>query len=325
MQHDIILNGHAFTIRQNLYSALKSISDHVQMATDEQNTSAEMSAENTVYAPSHLKKPPQCWKYFWIDAICIDQDAVFERNHQVRMMSEIYKSATFVLVWFGTKCEEALHLINTATPAKLRSVYKPYTGILQSTSFAQALVPLLENEYWTRMWIVQEFVLAKDLLFASGSVLAHWDHVHHIFPDIYEYLDYGSYSYHLAVVNERRQHLFRQLINIRPCLHELVRRFGYMACSDVRDKVFALHGLLEENSNQASPFVIVDYTLTPAQLALRMLELASQTLKRRPLEDFDRWLVTTLQVGQEDGDHNGDLRYERGKLLKKGLTRHAYN
>jgi hypothetical protein len=38
---------------------------------------------------------------FWIDAICINQNSVEERNHQVPLMSRIYKEATNVYVWIG--------------------------------------------------------------------------------------------------------------------------------------------------------------------------------------------------------------------------------
>ena len=35
----------------------------------------------------------------WIDAICIDQNNVLERNHQVRNMVRIYAQAEHVLIW----------------------------------------------------------------------------------------------------------------------------------------------------------------------------------------------------------------------------------
>jgi len=39
--------------------------------------------------------------YLWIDALCIDQENVTERSHQVNLMGTIYKSAKRVLVWLG--------------------------------------------------------------------------------------------------------------------------------------------------------------------------------------------------------------------------------
>lgn len=37
----------------------------------------------------------------WVDSICIDQDDLDEKNHQVAMMGDIYASASQVIVWLG--------------------------------------------------------------------------------------------------------------------------------------------------------------------------------------------------------------------------------
>lgn len=38
---------------------------------------------------------------FWIDAICIDQQNMAERNHEVKRMGTIYKMARRGVVWLG--------------------------------------------------------------------------------------------------------------------------------------------------------------------------------------------------------------------------------
>lgn len=38
---------------------------------------------------------------FWIDALCIDQENLAERNHQVTQMGKIYASAYRVVSWLG--------------------------------------------------------------------------------------------------------------------------------------------------------------------------------------------------------------------------------
>ncbi|KAF1838901.1 HET-domain-containing protein [Decorospora gaudefroyi] len=43
--------------------------------------------------------------YFWIDALCIDQNNTTERNHQVQQMGDIYRSAKSVLIWLGNDLE----------------------------------------------------------------------------------------------------------------------------------------------------------------------------------------------------------------------------
>ena len=37
----------------------------------------------------------------WVDAICINHDDIAEKTAQVRMMTEIYARAQFVLIWLG--------------------------------------------------------------------------------------------------------------------------------------------------------------------------------------------------------------------------------
>lgn len=44
-------------------------------------------------------------RYFWIDALCIDQSNVIERNHQVQQMGRIFSNAEEVLMWLGRKPE----------------------------------------------------------------------------------------------------------------------------------------------------------------------------------------------------------------------------
>ena len=41
--------------------------------------------------------------HIWIDALCIDQENISERNAQVSIMDQIYQRAGYVLVWLGEK------------------------------------------------------------------------------------------------------------------------------------------------------------------------------------------------------------------------------
>jgi hypothetical protein len=69
----------------------------------------------------------------WVDAICIDQISVQERNHQVEIMGEIYSHAHTVYVWLGKPTLRSLggiQLLRTAANKKiclqgLPCVYSP--------------------------------------------------------------------------------------------------------------------------------------------------------------------------------------------------------
>lgn len=67
----ITINGYEVKVRENLYWALVNLQRGV----------------------TH--------RLFWVDAICINQDDLEERNRQVSLMAFIYSRAQAVLVWLG--------------------------------------------------------------------------------------------------------------------------------------------------------------------------------------------------------------------------------
>jgi hypothetical protein len=44
---------------------------------------------------------------FWVDALCINQEDVAEKNCQVGMMGEIYAGAELVIAWLGSATEDS--------------------------------------------------------------------------------------------------------------------------------------------------------------------------------------------------------------------------
>jgi hypothetical protein len=58
-------------------------------------------ASNLLRALQFLRRSSFADSLFWIDAICINQSDLHEKNRQVRIMPHIYFRATAVLVWLG--------------------------------------------------------------------------------------------------------------------------------------------------------------------------------------------------------------------------------
>jgi hypothetical protein len=46
-------------------------------------------------------RPQKDTRTLWIDAICINQDDISERNHQVTQMGTMYKNAVRCVAWLG--------------------------------------------------------------------------------------------------------------------------------------------------------------------------------------------------------------------------------
>ena len=55
---------------------------------------------NCASALRHLRLPTQI-RILWVDAICIDQTSVSDKNIQIPLMRDIYRQAEVVLVWIG--------------------------------------------------------------------------------------------------------------------------------------------------------------------------------------------------------------------------------
>ncbi|KAF2433898.1 hypothetical protein EJ08DRAFT_582828, partial [Tothia fuscella] len=105
----------------------------------------------------------------WIDQICINQSDPNERSHQVQMVSRIYSQASQVLVWLGPKSDDSDFAIDA-----LRGLRESYFSRTKSAlkrldheedqGLLNSVLALMSRPYWSRLWILQELILAKDLL-----------------------------------------------------------------------------------------------------------------------------------------------------------------
>jgi hypothetical protein len=85
-------------------------------------------------------------EYLWIDQICINQSNVLERNHQVGLMTSIYSQCRSVIIWLG------------------RLLTRPRASIIfNNTTSVEALAAILRHDYFTRLWIIQEVLLARHI------------------------------------------------------------------------------------------------------------------------------------------------------------------
>lgn len=70
---------------------------------------------------------PEHPRQLWIDAVCINQSSIPEKNHQIPLMGEIYKNAEGVLIWLGEEAEEskmAFQLLSLLPYFSSRGVHK---------------------------------------------------------------------------------------------------------------------------------------------------------------------------------------------------------
>jgi hypothetical protein len=119
----------------------------------------------------------------WIDAVCISQDDIPERNDQVRMMRQIYERAQRVTIWLGPKSENSSLAFNfiefiSADRRKRAMKSEKLGGTAHYSGFQkelEAVKKLCQRPYWERLWIVQEAVVSQEAELYCGRDHISWD------------------------------------------------------------------------------------------------------------------------------------------------------
>ena len=108
-------------------------------------------------------------RILWADAICINQSDNDEKSHQVKNMGPIYATAATVNVWLGNEdVGEALKTLQDHEEAMEhgRPTAEPNGPI---DSVMAAVFNIVGTQWFTRLWIIQEFVLAREVHFWAGN------------------------------------------------------------------------------------------------------------------------------------------------------------
>jgi hypothetical protein len=117
---------------------------------------------------------------FWADALCVDQFNMSERSQQVQMMGSIYSKARQVVLWLGREENDsdlAMDLINALgtglISASDRSTWSHHPHLVGKRAW-EALGDWGRRPVWNRIWILQEFVLNRELVILCGTRLIPW-------------------------------------------------------------------------------------------------------------------------------------------------------
>jgi Heterokaryon incompatibility protein (HET) len=122
--------------------------------------------------------------YLWVDALCIDQTNMEERASQVRLMGDIYSSASLVIIWLGKAIdavdaviwlqERYLPLAEEGhSPAE--AINYELLGALNITTDKWVELWDLYDKFFTayswfsRAWVVQEFLLSQNNVIRCGQ------------------------------------------------------------------------------------------------------------------------------------------------------------
>jgi Heterokaryon incompatibility protein (HET) len=182
----------------------------------------------------------------WVDAICINQADIGEKNKQIYLMRLIYQRAEEVIAWIGIENESG----SDRALIKHLSSGNPDVFARTSPLFTQ-LTSVIQREYWMRVWIIQEIAMAKTLSIYCGRHKLSWDKFKNAIARAVEDPRGMSSSEAFLYQNIKSLIQLRQsasgteqsaAITLLPTLYQT-----WMARSaDPRDKIFGLLGLASD-------------------------------------------------------------------------------
>ena len=199
----------------------------------------------------------------WIDALCIDQSNTLERNHQVQLMGSIYQTASRTAVWLGAEDDASVRSMSLIHRAKTI-----HGSDFEEIETSEALAGWARREYWFRTWVVQEFLLAKDVIVLCGTSQVSWSELDLFCQKVdsnIQRLPFFAQSRAHRLIKQRSSRDFRK----KP-LFQLVLENGDTRCEDTRDKIYAMLALA---GTEDHPSVAVDYNRSRTELFLDALRV----------------------------------------------------
>ncbi|KAF7155358.1 hypothetical protein CNMCM5623_007429 [Aspergillus felis] len=227
---------------------------------------------------------PHAHRRLWVDAVCINQDDLRERERQVGYMRLVYKHAVAVIAWLGPGMPETKEAFDfarrlselqkdmnqTATGASdgraFYSMKKEADVILLESLIAEpwatdALARLFAEQYFQRVWCIQEVIASQRCIAKCGQHEMDFFDLISLMNCVCNFrgvtmdargLGYpdGTVSFWNTFVLARRKIL---VSTKQPYVEGSIgRMFNLLAgirnfkCTDPRDRIFALLGISDE-------------------------------------------------------------------------------
>ncbi|KAM0542735.1 hypothetical protein ACHAPJ_012668 [Fusarium lateritium] len=198
-----------------------------------------------------MRFPGKGSRMIWIDAICINQDDIEERDSQVSQMSQIYTGCRRVFLYLGPDITSP-----SGNQHPFRRELTAYSMKEAEAAKAQGfdllnIIDLLHRRYFTRAWVIQELVLARQVVIQTRDE-EFWMDGTTIQSLELKQVKTAPWIQHIAQRPFQAMSFYRAL-----------RQTRTSRCGDVRDKVFGLLALCAQDDTL--PVLKPNYELSCVQ------------------------------------------------------------
>ncbi|PPJ57564.1 hypothetical protein CBER1_10535 [Cercospora berteroae] len=262
--HEIYLNDQSVLVRKNLYDFFHNL-----------------TLEFWEYGRAHH------WKYLWIDALCIDQSNIVERNQQVSMMDRIYSEVAIVIVWMGQLFGDIPRDLPQWREEQRQEEQQRHRDYVGLNGFLDAV-------YWDRTWTVQEFILARKVHFFW--INRDGERMDMLAEEAMAQMT-SMYKLNIGFIRGGRAYLSTLYDKLNGWLEDSslldwMLEFYSCECLDKRDRIFALMGLVKQEERELLSIFFPDYgldheTVVIITLAIMQHVNATQILGHQSGEVFE--------------------------------------
>ncbi|KAF5023719.1 hypothetical protein F66182_4223 [Fusarium sp. NRRL 66182] len=217
---------------------------------------------NLYSALVHLRDTQEV-RALWVDAVCINQAVHGERNQQVRIMGDIYRSARQVIVWLGDAADDS-HLVfeHLKDDTVQQSLLHPPPP---EDAKRKAWNALIKRPWFYRTWVIQEITLARRAVVMCGEDSTLWRNRDESWKPDFSGGARGLSSIRSAPGNKPDHpisgfdpdgHVWRlRLLDFGSDPMSILRYSRVCQTTEVRDKIFGILGLFKPG------FIKVDYDM----------------------------------------------------------------
>lgn len=241
---------------------------------------ADFEVTRNLHAALRRLRDEKITRTLWVDAICIDQNNIQEKNVQVPLMHIIYGTCRRVVIWLGEedfytktafagfeymafRFDAREELIDPKEWKRVKrgdtwgySWFTPRQVIERDVGL-RAFPSIFERPWFKRVWVIQELALGPDPLVVCGSHQISW-----------EKLEKANNACRIPIdVDGQFGNLCAYRKNWRdPSLNVFSHAlWGWQKqVTDPRDKLYGFLGLATEQSNRIP--IKVDYASDPEQI-----------------------------------------------------------
>ncbi|EMC93889.1 hypothetical protein BAUCODRAFT_158537 [Baudoinia panamericana UAMH 10762] len=191
-------------------------------------------------------------------------------------MDQIYRRAVVVSVWLGlTSIPE--HLQHYVGAPGFQEIIRVDD---EGFNFYESLEDIVQTPYWSRMWVIQEFLVASDVMLYCSGYCVNWFDLKSFMVSRFgiDVFNDGSRDGLLASEGGQQYKALPLILQRHPDRHRSI------------DKVFALLGLVPRDERQILSRFFPDYSLSHEQVVLVTLtyfkDFCSKDSDAEPLQLF---------------------------------------